>query len=69
MADEKPKAKPTDAPLRSVLHWRDAKGTAATIFAGAVARHRWEVSPQVTPTEITEAAFDEAVRSVAFDRL
>jgi len=74
MADpiDAPAGKPAPAPpppVRSVLDWRDAKGTKPAVFAGAAARERWATSPQVEPTAITEAAYDAIVRSVEFDRL
>jgi hypothetical protein len=64
-----PPAPPPPPGARSVLDWRDLKGTSRHVFAGAVARHKWQVSPQVEPTAITEASYDAIVRSVEFDRL
>lgn len=54
---------------RSVLDWQRDKATPAYLFAGATARERWETSPHAAPTEITEAAYDAVIASVATDRL
>jgi hypothetical protein len=71
MADKpSPAPAPVPAPpLRSVLDWRDLKGTSAAVFAGARAREKWETSPQADATAVTEATYDAIVRSVEFDRL
>ena len=56
--DSKPDASP---PVRSVWHWLATKRTPAWAFNGAAAGRRWATSPQVSPTEITEAEYDAAI--------
>ena len=75
MSDDAPAPTPALLPaappvmVMPVTHWRDAKGTARAIFAGAAARCRWETSAHAEPTAISEVEYDRIVRSVEFDRL
>ncbi len=66
---DKPAPAPKAAPVRSVLDWRAAKGTAEWLFRSTCIRVGWVTDPQVQPTECTESDFDSAVHITAHVRI
>ncbi len=62
-------AVPPEPELRSVLAWATARKTDPLVLRATAAARRWEIDPNVVPTEVTAEEFDAAIHSTLHDRL